>query len=189
MDVRRIVHTPKGLYKVEGLHPRSLTIILAYLDQLLSQPSLSFFYPEVVRCLPQGLRNFLGCSSGGFGLLQLSFKVQDQLLLCGQLYLIKIELFALIFSLVRDILQPSLSAPPRPLLNSQLAGQLLVFLLHGSQGLVGLGAEVGLNPSLILGVLDPFFIYKNLLENLHKNDKGIPCKKTKEKVERIERAP
>ena len=75
MEVRRIVHTPKGLYKAEGLHPRSLTIILAYLDQLLSQPSLSFFYPEVVRCLPQGLRNFLGCSSGGFGLLQLSFKV------------------------------------------------------------------------------------------------------------------
>ena len=111
------------------------------------------------------------------------------MLLCGQLYLIKIELFGLIFSLVRDILQPSLSAPPRPLLNSQLGGQLLVFLLHGSQGLVGLGAEVGLNPSLISGVLDAFFIYKNLLDNLHKNDKGIPCKNTKEKVERIERAP
>ena len=111
------------------------------------------------------------------------------MLLCDQLYLIKIELFVLIFSLVRDILQPSLSAPPRPLLNNQLGGQLLVFLLHGSQGLIGLGAVVGLNPSLIPGILDPFFNYKNLLNNLHKNDKGIPCKKTKEKVERIERAP
>ena len=65
---------------------------------------------------------------------------------------------------------------------------LLVFLLHGFEGLVGLGVEVGLNPGLILSVLNLFLSYKNLLGNLHKNEKGIPCKKRKEK-ERMERAP
>ena len=37
--------------------------------------------------------------------------------------------------------------------------------------------EVSLNPSLVPGILDPFRNYKNFLGNLHKNDKGIPCKK------------
>ena len=129
--------------------------------------------------MPQGFCSFLGRPSGNFGLLQLSFKVQDQLLMCGQLYLNEIELFALILNLVLYILQLSLSAPTCPLFNSQLSGQLLVFLLHGPQGLIRLSAEVGLNPSLISGVLDPFLSYKNLLGNLHKNDKRIPCKKNK----------
>ena len=54
--------------------------------------------------MPRGLRYFLGHLNGDFDFLQISFKVQDQLLLCGQLYLDKIELFTLIFSLVLDIL-------------------------------------------------------------------------------------
>ena len=103
------------------------------------------------------------------------------MLLCGQLSLSEIELFALIFSLVLDILQPSLSATPRPLLSSQLGGQLLVFLLHGSQGLVVLSVEVGFNLGVVLGILDLFLSYENLLDSLHKNDKGIPCKKKKKK--------
>ena len=36
---------------------------------------------------------------------------------------------------------------------------------------------VGLSSDLISGILDLFLHYKNLLGNLHKNDKGIPCKK------------
>ena len=63
----------------------------------------------------------------------------------------------------------------------------MVLLLYGSQSLVGFGAEVGLNLGLVPGVLDAFLNYKNLLDSLHKNDKGIPCKKEKE--ERMERAP
>ena len=182
-----IVHTPslpplqgnKDPCKVEGLHPRFLAVVPTYLSQLLSQPNLGFFYPKIVKLLPRGLHNFLGHPSSGFGLLQLNFRVQDQLLLYGQLYLSEIELFTLIFSLVLGILQPSLNAPPRPLLSSQLNGLLLVFLLHGSEGLVGLGAKVGLNPGLIPSVLNLFLSYKNLLSNLHKNEKGIPCKKRK----------
>ena len=83
----------------------------------------------------------------------------------------------LIFSLVVGTFQPNLNTPSRPLLSNQLSCQLLVFLLHGFQGLVDLGAEVGLNPGLIVSILDPFLHYKNLLGNLHKNDKGVLCKK------------
>ena len=193
VNVKMIVHTPslpplrgnKDPCKVEGLHPRFLAVVSTYLSQLLSQLNLGFFYSEIVKLLPRGLRSFLGHPSSDFGLLQLNFKVQDQLLLCGQLYLSEIELFALIFSLVLRILQPSLNAPPHPLFSSQLNGLLLVFLLHGSEGLVGLGAEVGLNPGLILSILNLFLSYKNLLGNLHKNEKGILCKKRKkEKRER-----
>ena len=98
------------------------------------------------------------------------------MLLCGELYLNEIELLALVFSFVLGILQPRLDAFPRLLLYSKLSSQLLVFLLQGSQGLGDLGSVVGLNPSLIPSVLDPFLRYKNLLGNLHKNDKGILCK-------------
>ena len=35
----------------------------------------SFFYLEIVRCLPRGLSNFLGCPSSCSGLLQLGFEV------------------------------------------------------------------------------------------------------------------
>ena len=45
------------------------------------------------------------------------------------------------------------------------------------QGLVGLGTEVSLNLGIIPGVLDPLLSYKNLLDSLHKNNKGIPYKK------------
>ena len=65
--------------------------------------------------------------------------------------------------------------------------EFLVLLLHGSQGLVGLSVEVGLNLGLVPSVLDPFLSYKNLLDSLHKSDKGIPCKIEKE--ERMEMAP
>ena len=44
------------------------------------------------------------------------------------------------------------------------------------QGLVGLGTEVSLNLGIIPGVLDPLLSYKNLLDSLHKNNKGIPYK-------------
>ena len=57
--------------------------------------------------------------------------------------------------------------------------EFLVLLLHGSQGLVGLSMEVGLNLGLVPSVLDPFLSYVNLLDSMHKNDKGIPCKKKK----------
>jgi len=78
-----IVHAPsmpslrvrRDPYKVEGLHPRFLAVVSAYLGQLFNQLDLGFFYPEVVRRLPRGLCYFLGYSSGGFDLLQLSFKV------------------------------------------------------------------------------------------------------------------
>ena len=52
----------------------------------------------------------------------------------------------------------------------------MVFLLHGSQGLGDLGTVVGLSLGLVSDVLDPFLSYKNLMGNLHKNDKKIPCK-------------
>ena len=77
----------------------------------------------------QCLCRFLGHLSGNFGLLQVSFQVQDQLLLCGKLYLSEIKLLALIFSLVCDVLQPNLRTPPHPFLNSQLGGQFLFLLL------------------------------------------------------------
>ena len=107
-----IVHAPslpplrvsRDPYKVEGLCPRFLAVVPAYLGQLLSQLDLDFFYPKVVRRLPRGLCCFLNCLSEGFDLLQLGFKVQDQLLLRGQLYLSEVELFTLIFNLVLGIL-------------------------------------------------------------------------------------
>ena len=36
--------------------------------------------------------------------------------------------------------------------------------------------EVGLNLGIISGVLDPLLDYKNFLDNLCQNNKGIPCK-------------
>ena len=56
-------------------------------------------------------------------------------------------------------------------------------MLHGSQGLVGLSTEVSLSPGLIPGILDLFLDYVHLLDSLHKNDKGIPCKKKKKERE------
>jgi len=40
---------------------------------------------------------------------------------------------------------------------------------------------VGLSPSLVMSIPNPLIGHKNLLGNLHKDNKGIPCKKKKEK--------
>ena len=90
-----------------------------------------------------------------------------------------IELFALILSLVLGIFQTSLSTLSHLILCSQLYVELLVLLLSGSQGPAGLGTEVGLNSSVILGILDPLLSHKNLLDSLHINNKGVREKKKK----------
>ena len=46
-------------------------------------------------------------------------------------------------------------------------------MLGSSQGPVGLGAEVGLNLSLIPSVLDPFLGSKDLLNGPHKSNKTL----------------
>ena len=90
-----------------------------------------------------------------------------------------IELFALILSLVLGNFQTSLSTLSHLILRSQLYVELLVLLLSGSQGPVGLGTEVGLNSSVILGILDPLLSHKNLLDSLHINNRGVREKKRK----------
>ena len=92
-----------------------------------------------------------------------------------------IDLFALILSLVLGIFQTSLSTLSHLILRSQLYVELLVLLLSGSQGPVGLGTEVGLNSSVILGILDPLLSHKNLLDSLHINNRGVREKKKKRK--------
>ena len=82
-----------------------------------------------------------------------------------------IKLFALILSLVLGILQTGPNALLRPLLCCQLHCKLLVLLLSNAQGLVGLSIEVGLN--LIPGILDPLLCHKNLLDNLHINNRRV----------------
>ena len=77
----------------------------------------------------------------------------------------------MILSLVLGILQIGLNTLPHPLLHGQLGIELLVLLLNSSQGPVGLGTEVGLNLSLISGILDPLLGHKNLLDSLHINNK------------------
>ena len=62
-----------------------------------------------------------------------------------------------------------------PLLSNQLAIKLFIFLLKCAQSLIGLGAEVGLNLSIIPSVLDPFLDYKNFLDSLCKKNKAKPC--------------
>ena len=86
----------------------------------------------------------------------------------GQLYLSHVKLLALVLGLDLFALQTNLNTSSRPLLDDQLVGQLRLLLLKGSQGLLSLNAGVGLNPSLITGVLDPLLGHKNLLSNLHK---------------------
>ena len=82
--------------------------------------------------------------------------------------------FTLVFSLVLGTLQACLGTQTRPLLGNQLTGKLFIFLFKCAQGLVGLGVEFGLNPGIIPGVLDPLLGYKNFLDSLCKNNKGIP---------------
>lgn len=130
MNARMIVDTPwlpplrvnKNPCKVEDLHPCRLAVVPTYFSQLLSQPNLGFFHPEKVRCLLRCLSSFLSHLGSGFGHLQVSFQVQDQLLPCGKLYLSEMELLTLIFSLDLGTLQPNLSTLSHPLLNSQISG-------------------------------------------------------------------
>ena len=84
-----------------------------------------------------------------------------------------IEPFALILGLVLGILWSSLSALPHPLLCVQFGVELLILLLGSSQGPVGLGAEVGLNLSLIPSILDPFLCSKDLLNGSCKSNKTL----------------
>ena len=79
--------------------------------------------------------------------------------------------FALLLSLVLGILQAGLSALLLPLLRCQLPRELPVLLLNGAHGLVGIGAKVCLNPSLVLGVLHPFLGCEHLLDGLHRNER------------------
>ena len=44
----------------------------------------------------------------------------------------------------------------------------MILLLNSSQGLAGLSTEVGFNPSLIPGILDPLLGHKNLLDSCTK---------------------
>ena len=91
----------------------------------------------------------------------------------GQLYFSIMKPFALLLNLVLGILQAGLNALSLPFLNYQLRRKLLVLLLSGIQGLVGLEAKVGLDPSLISGVPHPFLDYKHLLDGLHRNDRRV----------------
>ena len=84
-----------------------------------------------------------------------------------------IEPFALILGLVLGILRSSLSALPHPLLCGQLGVELLILLLGSSQGPVSLGAEVGLNLSLIPSILNPFLGNKDLLNGPRKSNKTL----------------
>ena len=87
-----------------------------------------------------------------------------------------VELFTLVLSLVLGILLARLGTHTHPLLDNQLSGKLFILLLRCTQGLTSLGAEVDLNPGIISRILNPLFGYKNFLNSLRKNKKGIPCK-------------
>ena len=86
------------------------------------------------------------------------------------------ELLALVLGLGLHTFQESFSTQACPLQNSQLVDQLSIFLSESPYGLLSLSVGVGLNPDLVVGVLDPFLSYENLLGNLHRNNKGNPCK-------------
>ena len=90
-----------------------------------------------------------------------------------------VEPFTLVLCLVLGILQARLDTQTCPLLGNHLTSKLFVFLFRCAQGLVGLGVEVGLDPSIILGVFDPLLNYKNFPDSLRKNNKRIRCKKNK----------
>ena len=111
--------------------------------------------------------------------MQLGLKVQDQLSLDGQFYLSHMKLLALVLDLGLCTLQKGFGTQMCPLQSGQLVGQLHLLLLEGSQGLLNLSTGMGLSPSLIAGVPNPFIGHKNLLGDLYKNDKGIPLLKKK----------
>ena len=79
----------------------------------------------------------------------------------------------MVFSLVLGAFKTGLDTLLCPLLGRQLHCKLVILFLRCAQGLVSLGAEVSLNPDLISGVLDPFLSYKNLLDSLYVNNKGV----------------
>ena len=83
------------------------------------------------------------------------------------------ELFALLLSLVLGILQAGLNTLPPSLLSGQLHNELLVLLLSCTKGLTGLGMKVGLDPSLIPGILHSLPGYEYLLDGLHRNNSRV----------------
>ena len=81
--------------------------------------------------------------------------------------------FALVLNLVLSAFKTGLGTLPCPFLSHRLHCMLLILLFKCAQGLVSLDVEIGLNSDLILGVFNPFFSYKNLLDSLHINNKGV----------------
>ena len=67
------------------------------------------------------------------------------------------------------------------LLGYQLGCELLVLLFGSTEGSIILGAKIGLNPSFIPRVLDPFLCHGDLLDSLHMGSKRVSLKKKKKK--------
>ena len=70
------------------------------------------------------------------------------------------------------------------LLGYQLGCELLVLLFSSTEGFIILGAKIGLNPSFIPRVLDPFLCHGDLLDSLHMGSKRVSLKKRKKRKER-----
>ena len=83
------------------------------------------------------------------------------------------ELLALLLSLILSILKVSLSAPPPPLLSSQFRTELLILLLGDAQSFAGLGVKIFREPGLVSSIFHLFLSHKDLLDGLHKNNKGM----------------
>ena len=67
------------------------------------------------------------------------------------------------------------------LLGYQLGCELLVLLFSSTEGFIILSAKIGLNPSFIPRVLDPFLCHGDLLDSLHMGSKRVSLKKRKKK--------
>ena len=165
--IKYVLSTPplggsRDPYSVERFSPYLLAVIPAHFRHLVHQPYLRFLHPTFVGCRLRDLGNFPGHPGCIFSFLQLGFKIHDQLSLGGQLYLNEMKLL----TLVLGILQARLGTQTRPFLSNQLAGELLVLLFSCTQGLVGLGAKVSLDPGFVPGVIDPFIGHKNFLDSL-----------------------
>ena len=83
------------------------------------------------------------------------------------------EFLALLLNLILSILKVSLSAPPPPLLSSQFRTKLLILLLGDAQSFAGLGMKIFGEPGLVSSIFHPFLSHKDLLDGLHKNNKGM----------------
>ena len=88
-----------------------------------------------------------------------------------------IESLALVFSLVLGVLQIDHNTLLCPLLGYQLGCKLLVLLLGRAQGPSSINAEIGLNPSFISRVPNPFLNHGDLLDSLHIGNKRVCLKK------------